>query len=143
MIFSFGHAEQERIEVEVHGYERAPVGEYYDDNWLAVEIRVQAGGFRGKVSATIITHELTNFLSELGPLHQTLSGTAEFATMEEQLSLGLVGDGQGHIELRGNVADQPGIGNRLDFTLHFDQSQLGASISELERVAIQFPVRVA
>jgi hypothetical protein len=32
MIFSFGHSEQERIEVEVHGYERAPVGKYYDDN---------------------------------------------------------------------------------------------------------------
>ena len=26
--FAFGHAEQERIEVDVHGYERAPVGEY-------------------------------------------------------------------------------------------------------------------
>jgi hypothetical protein len=55
----------------------------------------------------------------------------------------LTGDGKGHIELVGEVADQPGIGNLLHFTLHFDQSQLGASIHELQRVTSQFPVRAA
>ncbi len=141
VIFSFGHPEQERIEVEVHGYERAPVGEYYDDNWLTVEIRIRAGGFRGETAATIITGELTKFLAELNPLFDTLSGTAKFATLEGQLGLRLRGDGKGHVELCGEVADQPGIGNRLHFTLHFDQSQLGASIRELERVTSRFPVR--
>jgi hypothetical protein len=139
--FSFGHPEQERIEMDVFGHERAPVGEYWDDNWLRVEIRVRAGGFRGKASAAIITSELRKFLLELRPLFETLSGTAEFATMEQQLSLRLIGDGKGHIELRGEIADQVGIGNRLHFTLQFDQSQLGASIRELERVTSQFPVR--
>lgn len=143
MTFSFGHTELERIEVEVRRYERAPVGEYWDDNWLTVEIRVWAGGFRGKASAAIITSELTKFLSELRPLFETLSGTAEFTTIEGQLSLRLVGDGKGHIELRGEVADQPGVGNRLHFALQFDQSQLGASIRELERVTLQFPERAA
>lgn len=142
MTFSFGHSEQEHIEVEVHGYERGAVGEYYDDNWLSVEIRVRVGGFLGKASASIITGELTKFSSDLRSLHQTLSGAAAFTTMEEQLSLRLVGNGKGHIELRGEVADQPGLGNRLHFTLRFDQSQLEASIRELERVTVQFPERV-
>jgi hypothetical protein len=141
MTFSFGQSEQERIEVDVHGYERAPVGEYWDDNWLRVEIRVRVGGFRGKAAATIITSELTKFLSELRPLFKTLSGSAEFATMEGQLSLRLAGDGKGHVELHGEVADQAGVGNRLHFTLHFDQSQLGASIRELEKVISECPVR--
>jgi hypothetical protein len=141
MTFAFGHAEQERIEVDVHGYERASVGEYWDDNWLRVDIRVRAGGFRGKASAAIITRELTKFLSELHPLSETLSGSAEFTTMEDQLSLRLAGDGKGHIALRGEVSDQTGVGNRLQFTLHFDQLQLGASIRELERVTSEFPVR--
>ena len=66
-----------------------------------------------------------------------------FRSMEGQLHLRLTGDGKGHIELVGEVADQPGIGNRLHFTLHIDQSQLGASIHELERVTSQFPVRAA
>jgi hypothetical protein len=141
MIFSFGQTEQERIEVDVLGYERAPIGEYHDDNWLRVELRVQAGGFCGKAAAAIFTDELIRFASELHLLFETLSGSAEFTTMEGQLNLRLVGDGKGHIELCGEVADRAGIGNRLHFALQFDQSQLGMSVRELERVTSQFPVR--
>ncbi len=143
MIFSFGHSELERIEVDVLGYERAAVGEYWDNNWLVVEIRVHAGGFHGKASAAIIASELIQFATELRPLYETLSGSAKFETMEGQLSLHLVGDGKGHIELRGEVGDQPGIGNRLNFTLNFDQSQLERSVREIEKVTLQFPVRLA
>jgi hypothetical protein len=57
------------------------------------------------------------------------------------LSLRLTGDGKGHVELRGEVSDQAGVGNRLHFTLQFDQSQLRASIHELERATSEFPVR--
>jgi hypothetical protein len=143
MIFSFGHAEMERVEIDVLSYERSPTGEYYDDNWLNVDICVKAGGFRGKVSAAIITEDLVQFASQLRPLYDSLSGSAKFSTMEEQLSLNLVGDGKGHIELRGEVADRPGLGNRLHLSLQFDQSQLGESIRELERVISEFPVRIA
>ena len=125
----------------MHGYERAPVSEYWDDNWLRVDIRVRAGGFRGKASATIITSELTRFLSELRPLTETLNSSAEFATMEEQMRLRLTGDGKGHVELRGKVSDQAGVSDRLHFTLQFDQSKLSASTHELERVTSEFPVR--
>jgi hypothetical protein len=141
MKFSFGQSEHEQIEVDVLRYERAPVGEYYDDNWLTAQIRVRAGGFRGEVDAAVLTGELGAFLTGLRPLYETLRGTAEFSTMEGQLHLRLIGDGKGHIELTGEVADQPGIGNRLHFTLQIDQSQLAASIHELERVTAAFPVR--
>ena len=143
MMFSFGHSEQERIEVDVHGYERAASGDYWDDNWLAVEIRVRVGGFRGNAAATIMTSELTKFELELHPLFETLKGKAEFTTMEGQLSLRLVGDGNGHIELHGVVADQAGFGNQLHFTLQFDQSLLENSIREIAKVTSQFPVRSA
>jgi hypothetical protein len=143
MTFSFGQSQHEHIEVEVLRYERQPVGEYHDDNWVAVQVRVCVGGFRGTVDGAFVTEEFVAFLTQLRPLYQSLSGTAEFATLEGQLHLRLTGDGKGHIELVGEVADQPGIGNRLHFTLHFDQSQLGASIHELERVTSEFPVRAA
>ena len=143
MTFSFGQSRHERIEVEVLRYERQPVGEYHDDNWLTGQVRVCVGGFRGTVDCAFVTEEFVAFLTQLRPLHQRLSGTVEFTTLEGQLHLRLTGDGKGHIELVGEVSDQPGIGNRLNFTLHFDQSQLGASIHELERVASEFPVRAA
>lgn len=141
MVFSFGQSELERIEIDVVRYERVPAGDYHDDNWLTVDIRVRAGGFRGKVAAAILTDELARFESQLRPLFETLKGSAEFSTLEGQLSLRLTGDGNGHIALNGQVADQPGIGNRLHFSLKFDHSQLGAAIRELERVTSQFPIR--
>ena len=143
MTFSFGRSERERLEVEVFGYERQPVGKYWDDNWLSVEIRVHAGRFHGRTRAAFITGDLVSFASQLRPLYDSLSGSAEFKTMEEQLSLRLVGDGKGHIEVRGDVLDQAGFGNSFHFHLDFDQSQLGASIRELGRVTLQFPVRMA
>jgi hypothetical protein len=141
MIFSFGQTKKDRIEVEVFRYERSPLGDYHDDNWLTVQVRVWAGGFRGTIDAAFLTGEFIAFLDQLRRLHQSLSGTAEFATLEEQLHLRLTGDGKGHIALVGDVSDQPGIGNRLHFTLQFDQSQLVASIHELEGVIAKFPVR--
>jgi hypothetical protein len=141
MKFSLGQSEHERIEVEVLRYERPPVGEYYDDNWLTSQIRVRAGGFHGQVGASVLAGDLSAFLAGLRPLHETLRGRAELSTMEDQLRLSLVGDGKGHIALTGEVADQPGVGNRLHFTLQLDQSQLGASIHELERITAEFPVR--
>ncbi len=47
MIFSFGQSQYERIEVDVLQYEREPVGEHFDDNWLTVLVFVHAGGFNG------------------------------------------------------------------------------------------------
>jgi hypothetical protein len=85
--FSFKQSEQERLEVNVPGYERDHVGEYWDDNWLKVEIHIRVGGFQGKATATIITSEMSNFLEKLRSLHQSLSESAEFATLEEQLGL--------------------------------------------------------
>jgi hypothetical protein len=143
MIFSFGESENERIEIDVHGYERPAVGDSDDDNWLSVMISVKAGGFRGKAGASFITSELSAFLDELCVLLETLKGSAEFTTMEEQLSLHLEGDGKGHIELRGEVRDESGFRNRLHFTLQFDQSQLSASIRELRKVVLAFPTRTS
>ncbi len=141
MTFSFGESERERIEVDVLRYERKPAGEYHDDNWLTVRISVQAGGFRGSFDAAIVTDELVTFMNQVRPLFETLHGSAEFTTTEDQVHMRLVGDGKGHIELDGEVMDEPGTGNQLNFILRFDQSQLGRSMHELEKVIAGFPVR--
>jgi hypothetical protein len=140
MIISFGGVERERLRIDVTGYERPCVGDYHDDNWLTVQISVSVGGFHGGTDASFLTGEFVSFLSQLRPLYETLRGTAEFATIEGQLRMRLVGDGKGHIELKGKVADRPGDGNRLSFTLQLDQTQLGNSIREIEAVLAVFPV---
>ena len=142
MIFSFGQSERERIEVDVLGYERSPTGDYHDDNWLTVKIKVSAGGFHGQTDAAIMTYEIAAFTLELRILFKKLTGSAKFETLEEQLSLELRGDGKGHIDVSGEVEDNLGMGNRLRFAIKIDQSQLAQSLRELETVILKFPVRI-
>ena len=143
MIFSFGGLEKERLAIDAEGYERTPVGETYDDNWLRVEVRVAIGGFTGKAKCAIQTSELASFADELKGLFETLKGTAKFETLEDQLGLTLTGDGRGHIDLKGHLVDQAGIGNQLNFKLTLDQSDLGNSLRELESVVSTYPFRQA
>jgi len=141
MMFSFGQSQQERIAVDVIRYEREASGEPYDDNWLVAQIEVFAGGFRGSTEAHIMTDEVARFASQLRPLYDTLSGVADFTTLEGQLQLHLSGDGKGHIDLQGEVRDRAGADNRLRFSLQFDQSQLAGSIRQLDGVLSAFPPR--
>jgi hypothetical protein len=137
MTFSFGQSQQERIDIEVIGYEREPVGEYIEDNWLTIEIRVQAGEFSAKVKTAVLTEELVKFSADLQVLFHTQKGSATLKTLGAQLGLRLEAVGIGHVQLFGEVE----AGHRLIFTLLFDQSLLGLSIRELEEVIVLFPVR--
>ena len=139
--FSIGGNSRERIEIQVVGYERNPVGEYFDDNWLRVSVSVVAGAFSGKYDAAFLTEELVSFQKQLSELYRSLSGVARFSTMEEQLSLLLQGNGRGEILLKGTATDLPGTGNSLVFELTLDQTHLQKTLAELSLVTESFPVR--
>lgn len=136
-----GGDECERIEVRVHAYERTPVGEYYDDNWLRVSVNIRAGAFSGTFEGAFLAPEFSDFRDRLRILHETLRGTASFSTLEGQLSLELVGDGLGHVALKGVALDAPGIGNKLAFHLDLDQGHLATALLGLDKVVETFPVR--
>ena len=57
MKFALGGEEYERIEVDVAGYEREPVGQFYDDNWLPVTVSVTVGRFVGQFSAEFMSDD--------------------------------------------------------------------------------------
>jgi hypothetical protein len=131
----------EQLRIDVLGYEREPVGEYFDDNWLSVAVEIKAGGFTGFFSASFLTEEIEAFHQGAASLYDSLTGQAKFRTMEEQLSIDLVGDGLGHIRLTGSAEDRPGIGNTLAFAFTFDQTQLQSSVQNLVKALAAFPVR--
>ena len=133
MTFSFGASEASRLTVEIESSLPPEAGRQRDDDWLMVRIRVASGGLGGEVKAMLVTGELAEFLSELRALHQNLTGSAEFKTLEDQLRLKATGDGLGHIVMDGEVVDSL-YENRLKFTLPFDQTQLLESIRDLEVV---------
>src|SRR5690349_3338388 len=93
------------VELIVLGYERPATGEYYDDNWLSCEVRVHAGAFRGKYSASLLTSELSGLHEGLARLYRDLRGEAKLETMESQLDLHFKCDNLGHIHVAGTAMD--------------------------------------
>ena len=135
--------ESEQIEIVVHGYERPDSTDYYDANWLSCEVSVAVGKFRGETRCALWTVDFHSFAKSLRELESNLAGSAEFTTMEEQLTLSLKGDGLGHFELVGEVIDRPGRGNGncLRWRFDVDQVQLDDFRRQIQRVVSTFPVR--
>jgi hypothetical protein len=139
--FAIGTNKRETVALTVLNYERPPVGEFYDDNWLLCEVSVQVGAFSGKFQANFLTSELEELLQGLGTLHQELRGDYIFEPMEGQLVLRASCDNLGHIHITGEAMDQAGIGHRLTFGFSLDQTYLHATLRELSDVVRTFPVR--
>lgn len=134
MIISFGQSVHERVEMDLVRYEREKDAEFWDENWMVVDVRVRVGGFRAKVSATFVINELADFVGELRPLSEAGKGTAEFKALDNQLKLQLVAHGKGRIDLRGEIHDPAEHCNHLHFVLHFDQGHLGHTLQELQKL---------
>jgi hypothetical protein len=134
-----GGAQREFVELRV--LSRSSAADYWDGNWLACEVSVVVGGFRGRFEASLRTDEFLRFEEEVRKLHETLNGTAEFAAMEEQVRLELLGDGRGHVQCHGKLRDVAGTGNQLSFSLTLDQTQLSGTVAQLTAVLSRFPVR--
>lgn len=115
--------------------------DYWDGNWVAAEVSVRAGAFQGAFEASLRTTDFESFRRKLGALYEKLSGEAVFETMERWVDVRVVGDGRGHFEARCGLRDDASFGNRLTFSLAFDQTQVPAVLGRLDEIVRRFPVR--
>lgn len=129
-----------RITIEVLGRMHPGSTDYWDGNWLLSPTTVSIGGFKGRVGAGLRCDELQRFRQELAVLNETLTGTAELSSLEDWVNLRLTADSLGHVAVAGAVMDEPGIGNRLEFTFSIDQTFLPPIIGALDEIARRFPV---
>jgi len=114
--------------------------DYWEGNWIRAAVEVAAGGFRGSAGGDLRAEELAQFYDQLTRLQQSLRGTVEFETMERWLCIRITGDGNGHMEFRCTIRDQPGIGNTLDRTLATDQTFTRNTVMELGAAVHALPV---
>ena len=114
--------------------------DYADGNWLACEVEIVTGGFRGAFRADLRSDEFRAFLEEAEALRGALDGAASFSSMEGQIALSLAGDGRGHIRVSGDACDTPGSDNRLQFGFDIDQTYLAQICRSLEVLLAAFPV---
>jgi hypothetical protein len=135
-----GGEKAEYISLAVSGREYPNSTDYWDANWLICTVEIAVGPFRGRVGGMVRADELEVFAGQLQQLNERLHGEAEFSTMEEWLSLRLVGDGRGRIEARCQVSDKPSDGSTLTCCLIVDQTLLPPLLRELSDLIKAYPV---
>jgi hypothetical protein len=126
--WSIGFPEKERLEVLLSP--ELPVESGYE--WLSARVKIDVGAFVGEVSMSLLSSELQRFKEELETVYHKLRGKAELMTIERQLHLLVSVDKTGHVTVEGELMDGAGIGNQLRFSIHFDQTFLWRTLSELD-----------
>ena len=96
------------------------------EGWFDTEIEVRCDGWRGKFGASFMQGELSRFAKQVQNLHKHLHGNATLEPMEPNLTLSLLGDGKGHVEVTGVAQNQFHTGTKLTFKMELDQTYLPA-----------------
>jgi hypothetical protein len=135
-----GHENGEHVVVRALSRNHPDLFDGWDANWVACEVAISAGGFRGAFRANCRSEEFRLFLDEVEALSGTLEGAASFSTMEGQIALSLAGDAKGHLRVQGTAADTPAGDNRLQFSFEIDQTCLPSIGRSLEVILSAFPV---
>ena len=99
--------------------------------WLKAQVTIQVRGFRGVVVASFESGDFEAFERQLRVLNETLSGTADFSSRENQVVFSLRGDALGHIEVTGEAWSQPCYENKLEFEFNIDQTFAPAILDQL------------
>ena len=127
----------------VHGRQFPNAEDYWDANWLNVTAHCGGEGASVWTSGSILhLGELTQLLSEMKQLHQTLSGEAELRCIEPELHLKLVARNLGQIELEVNITPNNMIQEHR-FKFEIDQSYLPEAIVGCEKVLAAYPLKNA
>jgi hypothetical protein len=76
----------------------------------------------------------------LARLHHEPHGELSFANLDGQLDFDAKGDGIGHFTLEGEASQNAGSGTSLAFRLHFDQTEIQAILSSLDKALRAFRI---
>ncbi len=134
-----GAREGEHVELTFIGRSHPDAADFWDGNWLGTRVSARTGGFRALYEADLRVEEIQAFHDALVTMHRTLSGEAEFLTLEQQVALTLTMNHTGQIAVSGTLSDQPGVGNQLLFSFEIDQTFLHDIVVQFERVIEAFP----
>lgn len=134
-----GAREGEHVELTFIGRSHPEAADFWDGNWLGTRVTARAGGFRALFEADLRVEEIQAFHDALVTMQRTLSGEADFLTLEQQVALTFSINRTGQIAVTGTLSDQPGVGNQLLLSFEIDQTFLHDIVMQFERVVEAFP----
>jgi hypothetical protein len=139
--FIIGQETSEFLKVEVLNYDRPENSDYWDANWLKVQIQIKVGAFSGSYIAHLQTMDFYLFEKELKRIYNDLKGVTQFNSIEEWLMVKFIGDGLGHFRVECKACDFPGTGNTLEFEFQIDQTYIPNLIIQVSNILEMFPVK--
>lgn len=108
-----------------------PEGEASD--FCAVTLQLNLNGISSNIGASIMVGELSQFLSDLERLYQTLKYSFVFSSIEDNVELHFTPTVTGQIEIEGYLRNSDYTG-KIDFNIQTDQSYLPSIIEQLKAV---------
>lgn len=114
--------------------------DFWDGNWLKVDVTARGGAFRGAFEADLRADELQAFADGLAALQPDGQSRAALESMEGWVALRLSLDGRGRLQGTCEVRDDPALGATLRFPLTVEPGELPAVFSTLRAILEAFPV---
>jgi hypothetical protein len=103
-------------------------------------VELEADGFRGMAAGDLRAEEIASFYYQLNQLQESLSGTAEFETMEGWLNIRIEGNRRGQMTCQCVLRDQGRSRSQLECTIDCDQTFSRLTLTDLKKAMHEFPV---
>jgi len=114
--------------------------DFWEGNWLKVDVSVRAGAFAGRFEADLRTEELEGFAGQLAALEGASTGAAALDSAEGWVSVRLALAPDGRLEGACEVRDDPAMGSSLRFRLGVEAAQRPVLLAALGAILRAFPV---
>lgn len=111
-----------------------PVAEGTNARWFRAQIRIVCDGMSGTTDAYLQPGELAKFAEEVRKLHRNLVGPAKLSPLEPNIVVEMIGDGRGHIRVKGSAQNDFSRKTSLNFEFTIDQTYLSEIAETLEKL---------
>jgi len=128
----------ELLEINILRRENHHTADYWDANWLNVQVKVEVPNFRAHYATNLRTDDFQRFYDDIMRLKDHKISEVEFTTMEEGLYLNLKLQKTGSLLCAGKTDDHSG--NELEFQFTVDNIMLDSLADQLKMILKKYPV---
>ena len=129
------------LQIWVHNRQFPDLVDYWDANWINVNVHCGGQGASVWVNGNIIhLSEIFGFLQGAEQLFKELNGKAELHCMEPYLLVELEAKKHGQIEMTVNITPD-NLSQKHEFLFNIDQSYLPNLILECKEVLEKYPIK--
>jgi hypothetical protein len=114
--------------------------DYWDGNWLLVEVKVRIGAWHADYEASIRSDDFARFRQGLDVIATSEAGSAVLMSMDGYLDVEVTTDGRGPVSVKGTATDEPGMGANLEFQLSMERGSVAALVVAVDEILAKFPV---